>query len=359
MLRAAQVGLGWWGKTLVESVQGTSDVIQFVAAVSRRQPDDHQRFAAAQGLRLYATYEAALADPQVDAVVLATPHSLHSAQVIAAAQAKKHVFCEKPFALTKADAEAAVSATRHAQVTLGLGYNRRFHPEMTRLRDQIRSGALGTILHVEATMTFPNGLFLTPDAWRADTHETPCGALTPMGVHAIDGMIDLCGPIPPRGRGRRRRHDVDAVSDGGRDVGVSRDDDGDGARLQLPGVWLDGLGPARRDDARRRRVERGAPHQIIWPLCVSADQGRGGHLGSGAAGRHARVSRGVCHRRAGRPGVSDSARRDDPRRGGDRSRRALGRDGPDSTDCVTTYTAEHAKHAENIFIKRKHLSGRR
>jgi predicted dehydrogenase len=195
MLRAAQIGLGWWGKTLVESVQGTSDVIQFVAAVSRSQADDHKAFAAAQGLRLYASYDEALADPQVDAVVLATPHSLHSPQVVAAAQAKKHVFCEKPFALTTADAEAAVSATRHAQVTLGLGYNRRFHPEMTRLRDQIRSGALGTILHVEATMTFPNGLFLKPDAWRADTHETPCGALTPMGVHAIDGMIDLCGPI--------------------------------------------------------------------------------------------------------------------------------------------------------------------
>jgi predicted dehydrogenase len=44
-------------------------------------------------------------------------------------------------------------------------------------------------------MTFPNGLFLKPEAWRADKHETPCGALTPMGVHAIDGMIDLCGPI--------------------------------------------------------------------------------------------------------------------------------------------------------------------
>src|SRR5689334_19752428 len=195
MLRAAQIGLGWWGKTLVESVQGTSDAIQFVAAASRTQSEDHRQFAQAQGLQLHRTYEDVLADPQVDAVVLATPHSLHSEQVIAAAQAQKHVFCEKPFALTKADAEAAVSATRHAQVTLGLGYNRRFHPEMTRLRDQIRSGALGTILHVEATMTFPNGLFLTPDAWRADTHETPCGALTPMGVHAIDGMIDLCGPI--------------------------------------------------------------------------------------------------------------------------------------------------------------------
>jgi predicted dehydrogenase len=195
MIRAAQVGLGWWGKTLVESVQGTSDVIQFVAASSRSQSDDHRQFAAAQHLRLHQTYEQVLADPQVDAVILATPHSLHSPQVIAAAQAKKHVFCEKPFALTRADAQAAVDATTRAGVTLGLGYNRRFHPEMTTLRRQIRDGELGTILHVEATMTFPNGLFLKPDAWRADKHETPCGALTPMGVHAIDGMIDLCGPI--------------------------------------------------------------------------------------------------------------------------------------------------------------------
>jgi predicted dehydrogenase len=195
MIRAAQIGLGWWGKTLVESVQGSSDVIQFVAAASRTQSDDYQAFCAQHKLTLHPTFDAALADPQVDAVVLATPHSLHSPQVIAAARAKKHVFCEKPFALTKADAQAAVEATTAAKVTLGLGYNRRFHPEMTKLRQQIQSGELGTILHVDATMTFPNGLFLKPDAWRADKHETPCGALTPMGVHAIDGMIDLCGPI--------------------------------------------------------------------------------------------------------------------------------------------------------------------
>jgi predicted dehydrogenase len=195
MIRAAQIGLGWWGKTLVESVQGSSEVIQFVAAASRTQSDEYRAFCAQHGLTFHPTYEQALADPQVDAVVLATPHSLHSPQVIAAARAQKHVFCEKPFALTQADAAAAVAATQQAGVTLGLGYNRRFHPEMTKLRQQIRSGELGTILHVEATMTFPNGLFLKPEAWRADKHETPCGALTPMGVHAIDGMIDLCGPI--------------------------------------------------------------------------------------------------------------------------------------------------------------------
>src|SRR5712671_1349192 len=195
MIKAAIVGMGWWGKTLVESVQGDSKDIQFVAGVARTQTDELKQFAAAQKLTLYDSYEKALADLQVQAVVLATPHSLHTEQVIAAARAGKHVFCEKPFALTKADADAAVAATTQAKVTLGLGYNRRFHPEMTKLRSQIRSGELGTILHVEATMTFPNGLMLKPDAWRAQKDETPCGALTPMGVHAIDGMIDLCGPI--------------------------------------------------------------------------------------------------------------------------------------------------------------------
>jgi predicted dehydrogenase len=195
LIKAAIVGLGWWGKTLVESVQGTSDQIQFVAAASRTRSDDYVAFAQTHGLRFAESFEAILADRGVDAVVLATPHSLHAPQVIAAAGAGKHVFCEKPFALHTAEAEAAVDATRQAGVTLGLGYNRRFHPEMTKLREQIRNGELGTILHVEATMTFPNALALKADAWRAQRDETPAGGLTPMGVHAIDGMIDLCGAI--------------------------------------------------------------------------------------------------------------------------------------------------------------------
>jgi predicted dehydrogenase len=186
--------MGWWGRTLVESV-ADSGRIRFVAGATRARTRDLESFAEAQHLRLLDGFDAALADPDVDAIVLATPHSTHTAQVVAAAAAGKHVFCEKPFALTRADAEQAVAAVRRAGVTLGLGYNRRFHPEMTRLRNQIRSGELGTLLHVEATMSVPNGLLLKPDAWRADRQETPCGGLTPLGVHAIDGMIDLCGPI--------------------------------------------------------------------------------------------------------------------------------------------------------------------
>ncbi len=195
VLRAAMVGLGWWGRTLVESVQGTSDTMQFVAATSRTRSEDYLAFAKTHGLTFADNYDAVLADPNVTAVVLATPHSQHAAQVSAAAAAGKHVFCEKPFALHRAEAEQAVAATQKAGVTLGLGYNRRFHPEMTKLRDQIRNGDLGTILHVEATMTFANALMLKADAWRAQRDETPAGGLTPMGVHAIDSMIDLCGEI--------------------------------------------------------------------------------------------------------------------------------------------------------------------
>jgi predicted dehydrogenase len=195
VINAAIVGLGWWGRTIVESVQQGSGVVRFVAGATRTVSPEVLAFADAQGLRLAASFEALLADPGVDAVVLATPHSQHAGQVMAAARAGKHVFCEKPLALRGSDAAAAVDAATRAGVALGLGYNRRFHPEMTKLRQRIRSGELGTVLHVEATMTFPNALMLQPTQWRASRDETPCGGLTPMGVHAVDGMIDLCGPV--------------------------------------------------------------------------------------------------------------------------------------------------------------------
>jgi predicted dehydrogenase len=194
MINAAIAGLGWWGRTLVESAGG-SEQIRFAAGATRTVTAETEEFAKANDLALASDLDALLADDAIDAIILATPHSQHSEQVIAAAQAGKHVFCEKPFALTKAQAQAAVDATQRAGVTLALDYNRRFHPEMAKLRQRITSGELGTIEHVEATMTFANALTLSPDAWRAQRDETPCGGLTPMGVHAIDGMIDLCGEI--------------------------------------------------------------------------------------------------------------------------------------------------------------------
>src|SRR5271170_5572357 len=108
-MRLGIAGLGWWGGTLVESVQQSLG-LQFVAAYTRsRSPRDHE-IAASHHLRLVDSYEEMLADSGIDAVVLATPPSGHYAQIIAAAAAGKHVFCEKPFVMSKAEANRAVAA---------------------------------------------------------------------------------------------------------------------------------------------------------------------------------------------------------------------------------------------------------
>jgi predicted dehydrogenase len=193
MINAAIVGLGWWGKTLVESLADGSDAMRFVALSTRTMSPDVEAFAKQYKLRVLDSYEAVLADKSIDAVVLATPPSGHMKQIVAAATAGKHVFCEKPFTFSKQEAETAVDAVRKARLTIGVGYNRRFHPEMVKLREKIKAGDLGVIQHVECNMTFPNALFLKPTAWRAMKNEAPVGGLAPMGVHAIDAMIDLCG----------------------------------------------------------------------------------------------------------------------------------------------------------------------
>lgn len=187
-------GLGWWGGTLVDAV-ATSETLRFVTAYTRSRSAQDQAIAAAHKLRLVESYAAMLADPEVDGVVLATPPAGHADQIVSAAQSGKHVFCEKPFVMSKSDAERAVAAVRKAGVTLGIGYNRRFHPSWLDLKNRIASGELGTILHAECTMSGPNGLTLSEDAWRRSSEQAPCGGLFPMGVHAVDGFIDLFGDV--------------------------------------------------------------------------------------------------------------------------------------------------------------------
>jgi predicted dehydrogenase len=194
MIRAGIAGLGWWGGTLVESVEGSS-AIRFVAAATRSRSEGDRQLAAKHGLALDESLSQLLLRSDLDAIVLATPPSGHSEQIIATARAGKHVFCEKPLTLDGASAAAAIAAVNRAGVTLGLGYNRRFHPSWIDLKNRIQSGELGTILHAECTMSGPNGLSAAPGAWRAQSVEAPCGGLIPMGVHAIDGLIDLFGDV--------------------------------------------------------------------------------------------------------------------------------------------------------------------
>ena len=193
MIRAAVVGLGWWGRTIVERLQD-SRKLQVVRAVDVRS-DAARPFAAAHGLPLSSALDEALADPGIEAVILATPHALHHGQVLAAAAAGRHVFCEKPLALRRADAEEMVRACRARGLVLGIGHERRFEPALIEVERLIAAGALGTIMHIEANFSHDKLAGVPPGDWRAARAHSPIPAITGMGIHLTDAFIHMLGEV--------------------------------------------------------------------------------------------------------------------------------------------------------------------
>ena len=191
MIHAAIVGLGRWGRNLVEASRG-HDRLKIVRGV---EPDMAAAwgFCSEHDLALTDDLDAVLADPAIDAVLLATPHSLHPAQVMACAAAQKQVFCEKPLALRRADAARMFDACRSAGVGLAVGHNRRFWPSMRALRELAAGGELGSILHIEGHNSNENALAVL-GGWRLSPEESPGGGLTGAGLHVLDGFVSLLGP---------------------------------------------------------------------------------------------------------------------------------------------------------------------
>jgi predicted dehydrogenase len=194
MINAAIIGIGRWGQNLVNSVQGKSDLIRFVAGATRT-PEKAKEYAAKQGITLYDSYAQVLANPKIDAVVLATPHTRHAEQIVAAAKAGKHVFCEKPFALTVASAKTAVRACEKAGVTFGVGFNWRFQPALQEIRRMLEDGRLGKLLHLEGNFCGPSVYRFGKDHWRQARNEGPAGGMTGRGVHVVDAFLYLAGRV--------------------------------------------------------------------------------------------------------------------------------------------------------------------
>ena len=183
-----------------------------------RDPERSRDFLDRHGLVPVRTLDAALADKDIDAVVLATPHSQHPDQIVAVAAAGKAVFCEKPLALTRAEAERAVAACRDAGVVLGVGTDKRFFPAMQELARVAASGELGRLLHIEAN--FSNEVAATMfSPWRDAPDELPAGGMTGTGIHALDAMVRIAGPVrrvqaqllSHRAGARSARHDLGAA----------------------------------------------------------------------------------------------------------------------------------------------------
>ena len=194
MLNTAIVGLGWWGTTLVKAARDFGAPINFVRGVTL-EPDTVRDFAAEHKIAIGTSFAEVLADAQVQAVILATPHSKHRAQVEAAAAAKKHIYCEKPFALSNADAAAMLDACQRAGIVIGVGHHFRLMPSMRVLGELMQAGAFGTIMHVEGNYSHDWLANVSADNWRSVAAESRAGGMTGMGIHVLDCCRDLVGPM--------------------------------------------------------------------------------------------------------------------------------------------------------------------
>jgi predicted dehydrogenase len=190
MLNIAIIGLGWWGRTLVGLV-GQSDKLR-VARVADINPQA-QEFAKQRELPCSSTLDDVLRDPAVQAVVLCTPHTQHTDQIVAAAGAGKHVFCEKPLSMSRRDVLRAVAAVEQAGVALAVGHEKRFEPPIIEVMRLLNSGALGTPLQVEANFSQDKFLALDKDNWRLSGTEAPAGPMTATGIHLLDLSIGVFG----------------------------------------------------------------------------------------------------------------------------------------------------------------------
>jgi predicted dehydrogenase len=190
MLNVAVCGLGWWGRIIVPLIK-TSRKLGVACVVD---PDAKAAsFAAEQRVPL-RSFEDALRDPAVQGVVLCTPHTLHTEQIIAAANAKKHVFCEKPLAMSRQDVLRSVESCNTNKVVLAVGHEKRFEPPIQEVMRMAQAGELGTLLQIEANFVQDKFLALAADNWRLSQKEAPAGPMTATGIHLLDLSVGVLGP---------------------------------------------------------------------------------------------------------------------------------------------------------------------
>jgi predicted dehydrogenase len=192
LINVALAGLGWWGRTMTPLLEKSSK-LKLVRMVDPNAAAA-AGFAKEHGVPFSASLEDALADPSVQAVILATPHTLHCEQIVQAASAGKHVFCEKPLCMSRAEVLRATAAVNANRVKLAVGHERRFEPPTLALMRAVSSGEIGTPLQFEANFSQDKFLTLTPDNWRMSQKEAPAGPMTATGIHLLDLSVGIFGP---------------------------------------------------------------------------------------------------------------------------------------------------------------------
>ncbi len=143
--------------------------------------------------KAYDNEAALLADPEVEAVYIASPVNCHVRQIKLAAEAGKHILCEKPLTLTLAEGRAAVAACKRHKVFLQEGYMMKFHGAHRRIKDLVDAGKLGNLVYLRAQLScwYPP----IPGAWRQNPRTGGGGALIDMATHLYDLLEYFAGPV--------------------------------------------------------------------------------------------------------------------------------------------------------------------
>ena len=192
MIGTALVGFGWWGQHIARRLK---DHPEFdLRCVVEPMVSAHGDIAAL-GLTPVSSYDDAISDQIVKAVILTSPNDLHDIQIAQAVDAGKHVFCEKPLSLSATNARKSVESCRASGLVLGIGHERRFEPAILALRKLLDDGALGTIMHTEMAFSHDKLIGLTADSWRTSKAFVPAAGMTQMGIHLTDLLIAFYGPV--------------------------------------------------------------------------------------------------------------------------------------------------------------------
>jgi predicted dehydrogenase len=192
-LRVACIGMGWWSDVLADAIQRSGKLE--IAACYTRSNDKRAAFAAKYGCRPVASYEAILADHEIEAIVNTTPNDAHLATTGAAAAAGKHVFLDKPIANTVSDGRAITAVCATAGVVLALGYQRRRESQFRWLRRQIDEGVFGKLVNAEANISRDRLGKIDLSSWRYQAAGMPGGVMLQIGIHYADVLEYLLGPI--------------------------------------------------------------------------------------------------------------------------------------------------------------------
>ena len=194
MIKAASIGLGWWSDELAKSIQGKSKKIKIVSCYSRSKKK-RINFSKKYKINYHDSYTAIINDPNIDAVILTTPHSLHSKHAIQAMKNGKHVFVEKTMATKYQDAKKMFKVAKKYKKILSVGHNRRYSSVSDFIYNLNRQKKIGKILHIEANYSAPGALKYKKKYWRASRKESPGGAVSALGIHMIDLMCYFGGTV--------------------------------------------------------------------------------------------------------------------------------------------------------------------